>query len=802
MLSAVRYMGLAILFFVSPALAAVDGDSSTGCDLRNFLEGYYIADNRRVFDDEKFVAIVHKLDTPLYKDATGETRSDKTLRFSQRVGIADPGEGASRLKIKDVGGQPLGWVNRDAILCKIYPISDRDTGLYRRAVVRTDTAERGQAQIKKVYHSPDRRCEGGPNSCVEVSRFQWYFIYAEENGHYLISEAANLGSASTRLLGWLPVGDAYNWNTALGVRPAEELATRRATPQQPNKEDFICAYRRREDLSGRSNCNEILGGRRWFGLNVRMAVLKEENQAYEVIFSNAGTAGRDVVAPVIEGLKKLDVFFVIDGTKSMQPAIDGVKGLVDRLTTQFKGKLSQGGVIRFGFKVYRDSIPGTGDGVANSERLELRSSECGASNEQEFRRAFESVKAFEPAGDDDFPENSFAGMVQASADLAPCSDHAKLVFVIGDHGYDGAKQQKRGYTRWTEAQVAERFKKGTRFKVPPIVVFIQTPSEEDRTPAVAKKNYSLAYKAYEDQGKAILQAIYSGTGITDPAQYFIQMPPGNITESVIQRVSAQVDTYLQPEVISQIASRLQAGQSLVETIESLRANSQLNIPIRYLQFVEEALCQRLGPQCRQKVFEGVNRAYVPVSNDLVPEVLLARDQLDKWVKILDVFKTFATRTRGREGRDLLVSTLLASLGSALQMDFENNQVPLGKRIQFVAGIPHGVQSKLMQYSSEDLRDSTKVPACEVDYLAQYGAKKHDVLNIVFGSEGKLMAAFEEARWPEGQCPNLSEKGKNIPFIEGAVRPRSLNSGREETNYSIMHKRGNEFFFWIPVRYLP
>ena len=76
------------------------------------------------------------------------------------------------------------------------------------------------------------------------------------------------------------------------------------------------------------------------------------------------------------------------------------------------------------------------------------------SNEQEFRTAFQAVKAYEPAGDDDFPENTFGGMVQASEDVAPCSDHTKLVFIIGDHGYDGAKQERRGHERWTEEQVA------------------------------------------------------------------------------------------------------------------------------------------------------------------------------------------------------------------------------------------------------------------------------------------------------------------------------------------------------------
>jgi len=62
--------------------------------------------------------------------------------------------------------------------------------------------------------------------------------------------------------------------------------------------------------------------------------------------------------------------------------------------------------------------------------------------------------------------------------------------------------------------------------------------------------------------------------------------------------------------------------------------------------------------------------------------------------------------------------------------------------------------------------------------------------------------FNEEKWPEGDCPNLSEKGKNIPMIRGDVKPRPINAGSRQTNYSLMYRKGNTSFFWIPVEYLP
>src|SRR5262249_1568728 len=141
-----------------------------------------------------------------------------------------------------------------------FPLTDQASGLYRRAVVKTSPAAQGQVRPKKLFHTPDqlpdpdKRCEGGQSGCREVSRFKWYFIYAEENGHYLVSSDANLGSNTAKLLGWLPKEDAIAWNTALGLRPNEALATRKGQPLTPDRpqepEDYVCAYKTREALTG------------------------------------------------------------------------------------------------------------------------------------------------------------------------------------------------------------------------------------------------------------------------------------------------------------------------------------------------------------------------------------------------------------------------------------------------------------------------------------------------------------------------------------------------------------------------
>ncbi|KAH2814763.1 hypothetical protein KXV85_004694, partial [Aspergillus fumigatus] len=161
------------------------------------------------------------------------------------------------------------------------------------------------------------------------------------------------------------------------------------------------------------------------------------------------------------GLNNLDVFFVLDGTKSMGNVISAVKTLMTQINSRMKSKINDGGVVRYGFRSYRDSNPKTKqDGVSNSEALPLSKTFCNKDNLSEFNTAFAPVRAYDPDEDDDFPENSLGALVQASDDISGCPNNAKLVFVIGDAGYDPDKQRSRSFAVWNEQQVAARFKSG------------------------------------------------------------------------------------------------------------------------------------------------------------------------------------------------------------------------------------------------------------------------------------------------------------------------------------------------------
>jgi hypothetical protein len=776
---------------------------SGGCEEQNFQSGYFIEDGKRVFDDDKFHVFSIKLQTPVYKNASGATRTAGTLGFAEKVAVSDPGLGTNRIHIRKLSDEDLGWVDREDLLCRIFPLADTGTGLLRRVVIQTETAIQGQVVPRTAYHSLDGRCEGGNSSCPKLSRFQWYFVYAEQDGYVLLSEAANLGGRDAGLVGWLPENDGLNWNTAVALRPSEDLQGKKAADGVT--EAHVCAFPTLDSMKDAKACRPELGGLRWFKIDTRLPILRDLGKVYEVAVSSAATSGNfeEAVSLVaVNALKNLDVFFVIDGTKSMQGAIDAIKGrpgfpgVVDQIRARIKGKIKEGGTLRFGFRIYRDSQKGGPTGVED-QGLPL-SRDC-APNEDEFVTKFKDVQAYDPAYDHDFPENVFGGLVQASQDFSSCPDHLKLIVVIGDHGYDPDAQRQRGHKAYDVETVVQRYQRGRRLNTQPIVLYVQGPNEVD---SVANKEaYKKAYDAFRSQGLAILKGVYASLPSVNPDDFFFTMTSHQADGAMIDRISTRVDQLLQPDVIGKLATRLKSGESLSEAITAMQRGDRANVPILYWSVIADALCKRLGSQCEKQVLEGVFPAYVAHSDLLVHDVLLSQRQLENWREVLGKFKTFWSMLRsGERSRSQVVNALMQSIGSVLKLDIDDSGKPIGEFVQLVGGLPHGATSKLMAYTPAELRDENLVATCEVQHLVNYAGKKADVIQIAL--DGDKLAIFTEEALPISACPTLTAKGKAVPHLPGAPRPRALNAADANTDYSFSFRKGNDRYYWIPVGYLP
>lgn len=799
-------LAAAALWVVPVPAAAMDG----GCAEQFFQSGYFLEDKKPVFDETRFYALATRMETPVYKNPEGGERAATTIGFSEKVRVSDPGTGVSRMRVRTLSDQDRGWVEREDLLCRVTPLSDAKTGLLRRIVVQTETAVQGQVVPRNAYHaSSGQLCEGGPSNCPKLSRFQWYFAYGEQDGRVLLSDAGNLGAPAAQLLGWLPEGDGIYWNTAIAVRPALGLEARKGPDGA--SESHVCAFPTLEAVKNPSACRPILGGRRWFNTDVRMPVLRDLGNVYEVAVSGAAVSGSfdDAVSLVgVDALKNVDVFFVIDGTTSMQYAIDAIKGrpgspgIVDQIRDRIRGKARQGGTVRYGYRVYRDSVKGGATGVED-DGLPL-GNDCGA-NDAEFVSKFQTVGAYDSPGDEDYPENVFGGLIQAGRDFASCPDHLKLVVVIGDHGYDPNAQRQRGHKVYDVDAVAARFVRGARLKTQPIVIFIQGPNE-----AASFRNsetYQKSYSEFEAQGLAILRKIYGSfrtAGIeatVDPAEFYFRMPSRTADTDMIDRIISRVDQLMQPDVVAKLASRLKSGESLIDAITALQRGDRTNVPILYWNVIADALCQRLGSQCTKQVLEGVFPAYIPGSGDLTFDVLLSQRQLEDWREILGKFDTFWMSLRGGErSRDQIVNTLVESIGSVLKLNIDDSGKTIGEFVQLAGGLPHGTASRLMAYTPDDLRDARRVETCEIQHIVNYAGKKAKIIPIVL--DGDKLASVTEEALPLSACPTLTAKGKGVPLLPGVPTPQALNDPSANTRYRLKFSKGNDVYYWVPMEYMP
>ena len=159
--------------------------------------------------------------------------------------------------------------------------------------------------------------------------------------------------------------------------------------------------------------------------------------------------------------RPVDVMLVIDGTLSMAPHIDALagQGTDSGVAAALKAALADDPdladlKIRLGFRVYRDLY----DGVGGIGEGYLLGADCAHGlDARAFRQALRQVdtRAGNSAHDLDFEENVFGGIVQGAGDMATCADHAKVMIVIGDSGYDIESQIEQGGIGLTEGQVVD-----------------------------------------------------------------------------------------------------------------------------------------------------------------------------------------------------------------------------------------------------------------------------------------------------------------------------------------------------------
>jgi hypothetical protein len=802
------------------------------------------------FTPTRHVVFVIKKGAPLYESKTATTPSGDPLRFGDDLNVNNPDDSGARIQVKQrIPNGRVGWIEKSNILCRPDALRTERTNLFLRAFVRTATfapaagpdrplaaAESGAV---KLTHNTNGECEQRI-ACVSVSRFNWFFVYAEENDHYLVSSYPTwrgrlvTAAAEPQFLGWLPKRNAILWPTALALRPSIELGEVRPG----EREKSVCAYNTPENVGSTDPrlCSEVYGGRRWFTRSSRLAILEETDRYYRVAIAASlrGEGSRDtgdrVPGARVKEYKGVDIVFAVDGTGSMTSAIAAIKGdlrrpgLVSRINTELRDTYRNTGPIRFGFQVYRDSAPISidpgRDGVREAESFKLSRS-C-SDNSDAFNESFKRVKAEEPTfpkgyKDPDYFENTFGGIIAAAAQFDSCEDHFKVLIVIGDHGYSPEAQATRGREARTPRSVAERIKgqiaatanEGARSRYLPAVVFVQTP--KDLTDVKDVSEYDEAYKAFDGQARQVLEWLYKGLPqvseddlrkIVDSG--VVKVP---LTADAIQaEVAKSVKLQYRPDLVVAIRDRcLSTGQSVAECIDQVLGDDRVNAPVNLKAILRQNLCRDLGADCERSAQDSVGEAYIAKASSsmLSFDVMLEKLTFERWITVLSDFAVVAS---GGQQRAQAVTALMEKLQTAFVIDLQTNRILTEEVERSTRALPGAAIGKIFKYQISELSSDEKVPDCEIGILAAYAHDKNRMLRTIFDSPDRRPRWDELA--PPGGCPLKPER--QIPLIRNvrnelfapANQPPPRAGQSAPQRYDVIFNQGEFTYYWLPIEYLP
>ena len=417
---AVLFAGLTVIA-APPAQATVYG----GCASYDFNAGNSLG---KIDADGNIVrtglvpVIHHKV--PIYAQPNQGAETGETLEFNQRINIVRREGKFIQVKQNIRDPQALGWVHGDHLLCNHQPIISGETNLAQKFYIRTRKSQRGE-KLNTIQAAPSSDM-GGPDDCAgsircrELSRFSLYFVHAVDLGQQperlLLVNRFSVDSNAT-MIGWVTFSntdpelrDGYLWETRFGVRPREDLVFETDDPSlgvKAGDERFICVYTDKSEAN-QPGCNlPLLGGDRWFSYPIRVPVLGREGDFFRVVLPVASVEGgstQDIFGQEqslskalskLQKLRNVDVFFLIDGTQSMDPHIEAIvgskpgEGILPAVRKAFEADDRFNGVqVRYGFRVYRDLYDGTG-GVGEGYPL---GSNCDPS-ERELREDYQAFLA-------------------------------------------------------------------------------------------------------------------------------------------------------------------------------------------------------------------------------------------------------------------------------------------------------------------------------------------------------------------------------------------------------------------------
>ncbi len=719
------------------------------------------------------------------------------------------------------------WMDRTDLHCQRYPLIDETTRLERKALIRTKTTERqdGVVQAITAFRTPELKETPGTSE-RKLSRFRTYLIYGEAPNAFLLGEHFNLSNSEKKLVGWVDKKNVLNWNWAIGLRPNENLKN------GDGSVGSICGY---DSLQPGAECIPILGGNSWFKSNLRLPVLEVTDTHYKVAGAASGIAGevgedgklrisRQALSSLsinpsetegideekIRSFNQIDVFFLIDGTKSMGPFIDGIRGTASRpgvirtIVREIEERRS-GSSIRVGFRVFRDSKKGGAAGI--DESYKLGNTECDSDNKEvrrrereRFERRLESIQTTVD-DKDDFDENLLGGLKTAARDIIGCPNRQKLIFVISDAGYDPEVQAKRGHEPLYPDEVLSKLLGLDKVTL----YFLRTPKRPRREFKSDRsfEKYHESWEEYRLYGEYLISEVLardhdSNSPRPRMSDYFFDIGGGSSSiENMLDKIIGSIKSVARPEIVNDILIDLRGGAALENIIKRLQRENE-DVPVLYWNMLRRTACQDSEETCRQRIYDGVFDMYVPKTEKPVLEAWMNYNRLDEWVELLDHLEDVADVSGRKKEREAMSMALRNSMATVLKMPPpEMLDETIDKYLQRGGFLPGPIKTPFLGYTFNQISRPDQMPACELDRLRQWITTSQRMLENVLRSNE--LSYYEPGKARE--CVGMTENGKRIKYIAGKMTSRPPNEN-DTRNYTLGKDHLGETIYWVPHEYLP
>ena len=775
-------------------------------------------------------------------DAVSDVR--QTVSFGDRVFLTNLKDGfyqvVSDTRLGD-DAPSLGWIWGENLLCNQEPVMSEKTGIPQKFVIKTKASfadEREKTVTAKPGSDADF-CGPDDTQCNELTRFTQYYVQAYDDARDKVLLTSDfLVKGSTPLVGWVSAVDGYIWETRHAIRPKEDLRAEDASEGlSVGDERVACMFETIDAaIAGEACQTPILGGYRWFNYPLRIPILDRVEQGdrsfFRVAMPAAGIGsdasgdvlkqfgGLDAAISLLGDLRNLDVFFLIDGTQSMQPNIDAITGkgdgggVLQAIQDGFANDFRFDGVqVRYGFRAYRDYYAGD----AGMGEVFPLGTECSPSQEDleaqnaEFLTEIQKISSETGTDsgitDSNHEENLILALGFAADDIAACADHVKLLFVIGDTGSDLAVLKDEGQN-FTPENASQMLTQGFSRDLDPVIpFFIQVPRTHDESTLSGAdlEAYDRAYRRFETQGTFYVNAVsdhfQQDLNLNQNvriAEHFYSLDGTSIADArddLVEFIFDRVALFGDQRPVNEVISELQGGQALVEIITGLQQEG--TVPALRLAQIERRICEELGDACESRVFNSVAEGYIEDNSDVVQDVLFSSEEFRTWRSKLDALKN-SNQVTATELSEMIVKMMVDGLrNSTGDIAPAEMDMSIADFLNLKHGLPTAEKSPLLNYSLADFvfqkaSGGTDQPGlveiCELYRVARW-----------LESHRALFDTIEASEIPVFSLDPVDSCDMRYPTPELTLKERERFP--EET-MSFRHVLSDNTVYWIPNSYLP